>query len=149
MTTLPPAPRPCASCPYRADVPSGVWSEEDYAKLPFFDGPTWSQSPSLFLCHQYSAEDDRARVCGGWAACHDGDQLLALRVALAQGEITGETAEAIRGYTCTVTLFASGAEAAAHGMRDIHSPGREARRVMDKIVRVRPEATPFSRRTNN
>ncbi|MFE1784090.1 DUF6283 family protein [Streptomyces sp. NPDC059506] len=142
MTTLPPAPRPCTSCPYRTDVPSGVWSEEDYAKLPLFDGPTWSQSPWLFLCHQHSGDDDRARVCGGWAGCHDGDQLLALRVALAQGEITVEAAEAIRGYTSPVPLFVSGAEAAAHGIRDILNPGPDACRVMDKIVRVRPEVTP-------
>ncbi|MER5378468.1 DUF6283 family protein [Streptomyces sp. NPDC002553] len=147
MTTLPPAPRPCASCPYRTDVPSGVWSEEEYAKLPIFDGPTWSQSPRLFICHQHSGDDERARICGGWAGCHDGDQLLALRVAVAQGQITVEVAEAIRGYTSPVPLFASGAEAAAHGMRDVR-PGPEARRVMDKIVRVRPEvASPPARPT--
>ncbi|MFD7961193.1 DUF6283 family protein [Streptomyces zaomyceticus] len=39
----PPAPRPCASCPYRRDVPSGVWSRGDYVKLPLYDGPTWTQ----------------------------------------------------------------------------------------------------------
>ncbi|WP_440580906.1 DUF6283 family protein [Streptomyces sp. PT19] len=142
MTTLPPAPRPCASCPYRTDVPSGVWSEEDYAKLPLYDGPTGFQPPRLFVCHQHSADDDRARVCGGWAGCHDGDELMALRVAVAQGEITVEAAEAIRGYTSPVPLFASGAEAAAHGIRDILNPGTDACRVMSKIVRVRPEVTP-------
>ncbi|MET9111264.1 DUF6283 family protein [Streptomyces zhihengii] len=142
VTTLPPAPRPCVSCPYRTDVPSGVWSVQDYANLPLFDGPTGAQPPRLFLCHQHSNDDDRARVCGGWAGCHDGDELLALRLAVARGEITVETAEAIRGYDSPVPLFASGAEAAAHGVRDLLHPSREACRVMDKIVRVRPEAAP-------
>ncbi|MFF7115448.1 DUF6283 family protein [Streptomyces albogriseolus] len=142
MTTLPPAPRPCASCPYRTDVPSGVWSEADYDKLPRYDGPTWTQPPTLFICHQHSEDDDRPRVCGGWAGCHDGDHLMALRVALAQDKITLETAEAIRDYTSPIPLFASGAEAAAHGKRDIRNPGPDARRVMDKIVRIRPEVTP-------
>lgn len=148
MTTLPPAPRPCDSCPYRTDAPSGVWSQEDYDKLPRFDGPTWSQPPRLFICHQHSGDDDRMRVCGGWAGCHDGDELLALRVAVAQGEITVQTAEAIRDYTSPVPLFASGAEAAAHGRRDLLTPGPEAHHSMDKIVRIRPEVAAPARPTD-
>ncbi|MFH8257899.1 DUF6283 family protein [Streptomyces roseolus] len=101
--------------------------------------PDMDPTPRLFICHQHSGEDDQSRVCGGWAGCHDGDQLLALRVALAQGQITVETAEAIRDYTSPVPLFESGAEAAAHGLRDISNPGSAARRTMSKIVRVRPD----------
>ena len=144
--TSPPAPRPCASCPYRTDVPSGIWSEEEYAKLPLYDGPTVAQPPRLFLCHQHDRSDDRARVCGGWAGCHDGDHLLALRVAAHSGSITPETAQAIRDYVSPVPLFASGAEAAAHGVREIRSPGPDARRAIEKIRRNRadlnPEVTP-------
>jgi hypothetical protein len=37
MSINPPAPKPCESCPYRKDVPSGVWSEGEYRKLPQYD----------------------------------------------------------------------------------------------------------------
>lgn len=141
MTTQPPAPRPCASCPYREDVPSGVWSEKEYAKLPAFDGPTYAQPGTLFLCHQTDRDDERARVCAGWAGCHDMGESLGLRIALVSGEITPETAEAIADYTSPVPLFASGAEAAAHGMREVLDPGPDARRTIRKIDRVRSDLT--------
>lgn len=141
MTTLPPAPRPCLTCPYRTDVPPGVWSQEDYEKLPRYDGPTWEQPPALFLCHQHDKHEEGARVCGGWAGCHDGNHLMALRVAVIKGEIPAETAEAIRDYTSPAPLFASGAEAASHGMRDLHAPGPEALRAMTKIERTRGDLT--------
>ncbi|MGW4178654.1 DUF6283 family protein [Streptomyces rubiginosohelvolus] len=137
----PPAPRPCASCPYRLDVPSGIWSEDDYNKLPLYDEPTWAQPPQLFLCHQRDRNDDRARVCGGWASCHDGDHLLALRIASLAGQITAETAEAIRGYISPVGLFVSGAQAAAHGLRELLNPGPKARRAIDKLRRTRADLT--------
>ncbi|MFD8648683.1 DUF6283 family protein [Streptomyces mirabilis] len=142
MTTQPPAKRPCASCPYREDVPSGVWSEEDYAKLPRYDGPTYAQPGGLFLCHQHDRDDNRARVCAGWAGCHDMTQSMALRVAQLTGEVTPETAEAVYDYTSPVPLFATGADAAAHGMREIDDPGPEALRAMDKIRRARNDLTP-------
>lgn len=141
MKTLPPAPRPCASCPYRQDVPSGVWSPEDYAKLPEYDGPTWTQPDGLFLCHQHDRDDERARVCAGWAGCHDMDENMAVRIAVARGDITVETARAICHYESPVPLFASGAQAAVHGMREIHRPGPEALAAMDKIERVRHDLT--------
>lgn len=139
MTTLPPAPRPCVSCPYRQDVPSGIWDESEYDKLIPYDSPTYAQPDRLFLCHQHDHDDDRARVCGGWAGCHDGDHLLALRVALASGEITVETVEATRDYTSPVPLFVSGAEAAAHGVREVHRPGSAARSAIAKISRTRTD----------
>ncbi|MEU5242220.1 DUF6283 family protein [Streptomyces lydicus] len=141
MATQPPAPRPCTYCQYRTDVPSGIWSQEDYEKLPLFDGPTGTQRPKLFVCHVHDYEDDHVRVCGGWAGCHDGDQLLAVRVAASMGEITVDTAEAIRDYVSPVPLFATGAEAAAHGMREILTPGPEARRAIQKICRTRSNLT--------
>ncbi|MFE9250887.1 DUF6283 family protein [Streptomyces sp. NPDC007088] len=137
MTTLPPAPRPCLTCPYRRDVPSGVWSPRDYEKLPRYDGETWEQPARVFICHQHDKDDIDVRVCGGWAGCHDGDHLLALRIAVIEGGITTATADAIRDYTSPVPLFTSGAEAAAHGMRDLNTPGTEALRAMDKIKRTR------------
>ena len=65
--TLPPARTPCATCPYRTDVPSGVWAPEEYAKLLAYDEETAYQPLSVFLCHQVDG-----RVCAGWAGCHDG-----------------------------------------------------------------------------
>lgn len=141
MTARPPAPRPCDSCPYRQDVPSGIWAASEYAKLPAYDAPTYAQPARLFLCHQHDRDDDRARVCSGWAGCHDGDHLLALRIAVADGEITEEVAAAIRDYASPVPLFSSGAEAAVHGMREISKPSWDACTAIDKISRNRADLT--------
>lgn len=83
-----PAPQPCASCPYRRDVASGIWAAEEYAKLPAYDTDTPFQPANLFLCHQTSAGDPRARVCAGWVGCH-GSDLLALRLAASRGIVDG------------------------------------------------------------
>jgi hypothetical protein len=141
MTVRPPAPRPCASCPYQLDAPSGVWAASEYAKLPPYDEPTFTQPTALFLCHQHDHGDDRARVCAGWAGCHDGDELLALRMAAMTGEASVETVEAIRDYVSPVPLHETGTEAAAHGMRDLHAPGPDARTAIDKISRTRGDLT--------
>lgn len=137
MTTLPPAPRPCVSCPYRQDVPAGVWSATEYAKLPLYDAPTYEQPTGLFLCHQHDRDDERARVCAGWAGCHDGDHLMALRMAAVSRKITPETAQAIADYVSPVPLFATGEEAARHGMSGIDDPGPEAAVLIAKIRRTR------------
>ncbi|MEU8528378.1 DUF6283 family protein [Streptomyces sp. NPDC048629] len=50
----------------------------------------------------------RHGVCGGWTGCHDSNHLLALRVASSAGDITAQTAEAIRNYTSQVSQFDSG-----------------------------------------
>jgi len=142
VTTQPPAPRPCTYCPYRRDVPSGVWSAEEYAKLAAYDRPTAEQPPRVFRCHVHDRDSEQRTTCAGWAGCHDGDELMALRVGTMTGEITVETAEAIRDYVSPVPLFASGAEAAVHGMREILSPGPEALAAMDKIERIRTDLTP-------
>ena len=146
MTTQPPAPRPCKSCPYRQDVPSGIWSESDYDKLIPYDSPTYAQPSSLFLCHQRDGADERARVCAGWAGCHDMYESLALRIAHASGEVTLETAEAIVDYVSPEPLFPSGAEAAAHGVREIDNPGPEACAAIRKIERIRTDLTQESHR---
>ena len=127
-----PAPRPCSSCPYRRDAPSGLWAVAEYSKLVNYDADTAYQPPHLFLCHQTSAEDSRARLCAGWVGCH-GDHLLALRLAAARGELVDAELEATFGYRSPVPLFASGAEAAAHGMRNIEDPDPQAREAMAKI----------------
>jgi hypothetical protein len=127
MSDLPkPAAAPCGSCPYRKDVPSGVWAQEEYDKLPGYDGEIIEQLVSgnggLFMCHQRDG-----CLCSGWLACHGPDNLLALRIAPVD--------PSAYDYTTKVEVFASGAEARAHGMRDIPEPTPEARRLIGKVER--------------
>jgi hypothetical protein len=137
MTTIqPPAPRPCASCPYRVDVPSGIWHEDEYAKLPAYDEDTMSQPTGVFLCHQVNG-----RACAGWAGCHDTTHSLALRVAISVGRVDEPTVDAIIDYTTDVPLFSTGREAAEHGMQHIENPTPDAMRTMDKITRRRATTT--------
>lgn len=133
-----PAANPCGSCPYRRDVPSGVWHRDEYAKLPSYDDPTYAQPPNLFLCHQTGADDPHARLCAGWVGCH-GSELLALRLAAADGRLNARDVERVFAYSTAVSLFASGAEAAEHGTRDIEYPSEEALSAVTKILRRRPD----------
>lgn len=125
--------RPCPTCPYRRDVPSGIWSEEEYALLPLYDGDGVAQYEAgafrVFDCH---AAD--GHLCAGWAGHReDPNDLLALRLAVARGAVDPEALL----YSTRVPLFPSGAEAARHGLRDILNPGRAAREAIAKIARAR------------
>ncbi|MFJ7305309.1 DUF6283 family protein [Streptomyces sp. NPDC099088] len=133
-----PAPRPCESCPYRRDVPSGVWAAEEYDKLVRYDAETGEQPAAMFQCHQADGASQEGRACAGWASCH-GEDLLAPRLALIDGRIDSATFEAISGYVSPVPVFASGAEAAAHGRTGIHEPGPDADRLIAKILRSRTD----------
>ncbi|UGT58761.1 DUF6283 family protein [Nocardia asteroides] len=133
----PPSPRPCASCPYRRDVPSGVWAFEEYEKLRGYDRDMGSQAPQLFQCHQTGSEAALRRMCAGWVGSHGGRELLALRLALIQGRISAATFAAAEEFESTEPLFASGAEAADHGQREIEQPGLAARNAMRKVARSR------------
>jgi|SRR5262252_2956046 len=104
------AKRPCGSCPYRKDVPSGIWAREEYEKLPLYDGPTWQQTFAVFMCHQRDGN-----LCAGWLACHGPWELLALRIARLRNEVD----PAVMSYATDVPVFASGACAHAHGVRDL------------------------------
>ncbi len=115
-------PSPCRFCPYRRDVPSGVWSAEDYAKLRAYDDPGIGQPVAPFACHETPK-----LFCSGWAQCH-GNEILSLRIQ-----------ERIRGKDCTVPpkttlVFRTGNEAADHGMRDIDRPGKKARAAMAILI---------------
>ena len=135
MTPREPAPRPCESCPYRRDVPSGVWAPEEYAKLLLYDLETSHQPIGLFMCHQ-----GNERVCGGWAACHGAQaaedrrhELLSLRMAGHLFGIPWKTMVKIRNYVSPVPLFSSGREAAKHGLKDLENPSDEAIGLQWKI----------------
>lgn len=130
---LAPPPKPCGSCPYRRDVPSGLWHQEEYDKLPRYDGEIVDQmmkgAVGVFMCHQRDGN-----LCGGWLACHGPDNLLALR--LTRDPIDPKVWE----YQTDVPVFASGAEAREHGIRDIAEPGAKAVKMIDGLVRKRERA---------
>lgn len=104
-TALPaPAKRPCGTCPYRRDVPAGIWDASEYAKLADYDGETFEQrSMRLFFCHKADGH-----LCAGWVACHDTDHLLALRLHRVD--------PSVYTYRSPVPVFASGAQARDHGL---------------------------------
>lgn len=130
-----PAPNPCGSCPYRQDVPSGVWDAEEYDKLPAYDRETSGQPPGVFLCHQQDG-----RVCAGWAGCHDMDHAFSLRLASMTGSMSPEDIENTLDYESPVPLWGSGAEAREHGIAEVDSPSREANKIIDKLNRRRGQA---------
>ncbi|WP_194913210.1 DUF6283 family protein [Catenulispora rubra] len=138
-----PAQKPCAFCPYRQDCPSGVWSAEDYAKLPEYDKPTLFQPQKLFQCHLREPGAPGRRACGGWAACHNKQSgeyaLLALRIA--PFLLPPETVTAIMEYESPIEVFSTGLEAALHGVRDIANPSEQARSAIDKVLRARSDVT--------
>jgi Family of unknown function (DUF6283) len=131
MTLMRPRKVPCSSCPYRIGVPSGIWAASEYAKLAPYDLDTGGQAQAgafeLFACHQADGH-----LCAGWTGCHDMNHNLAIRLHHAEVDIP-----AVPDYSCPVPLFSSGAEAAAHGLRDIGRPSAEARALIGKLMRLR------------
>ena len=114
---------PCEACPYRQDVPSGVWAHEEYEKLRRYDAETASQPFVGFACHATPK-----KFCHGWAVVHTSrgneHDLIALRLAGVQ-EIPEPK----------VPLFGSGNEAADHGQAEIEDPTEEAMHVADRLTR--------------
>jgi hypothetical protein len=128
-----PAKNPCGSCPYRQDVPSGVWARSEYEKLPDYDLPTGEQPISVFLCHQQDG-----RLCAGWVGCHDMEDSLGLRLAVPLGSITVEAMVAAYDYESPVPLWESGQEAHDHGVADIDAPSEKATRTVNKLKKKVP-----------
>lgn len=130
---LHPRKRPCSSCPFRRDCPSGLWAAAEYGSLAAYVGDTGQQAMAgavgVLRCHQ-----GRDELCAGWCAVHGNDESLALRMAAAAGLADPDE---VRDYTTDVPLFSSGAEAAEHGKRDIRHPSAAARAAGAKIGRVR------------
>lgn len=100
-----------------------MWKASEYEKLRNYDGETWEQldGAALFMCHQQNG-----CLCSGWVGCHDPKELLALRLHPVHPSTFS--------YVSPVPLFASGAEAAAHGMKEIDAPGEAADQVIDKLL---------------
>lgn len=126
-----PRKRPCASCPYRKDVASGVWAQSEYDKLPGYDGDITEQieanAMAPFGCHQQDGH-----LCAGWVGYHDPYDMLALRLAVGGGHVD----PAVFEYTTDVPLWSSGQEAADHGMLEIDAPGVKAERTIEKLNRL-------------
>lgn len=139
MGTAIPAKNPCGSCPYRKDVPSGVWAAEEYDKLPAYDNETGLQPPGAFFCHQQNG-----RLCAGWVACHDMPNALGLRLALAFDAIDFEDFEAACDYTTDIPIWESGAAAAEHGKADIDAPSEKASRTVERILKKPSPMAPRS-----
>jgi hypothetical protein len=136
---LPPAPAPCGSCPYRRDVPSGLWEASEYERLPAYDAETWAQPHGVFCCHRQDG-----RLCAGWVAVHPMEHSFALRLAALQGWFSEDELDAILDYRTEVPLFASGAEACAHGLAEVEAPDVQARRLAGKL-RARMSAAEAAR----
>lgn len=117
---------PCGSCPYRRDVPAGIWHASEYDKLVAYDRPTQEQPFEVFLCHQQDG-----CVCGGWLLTHDRDHLLSLRLQ------AGRLDPSVWNYAPDVPVFGSGAEAAAHGKSGIDAPDAVALRKIAGLMRQR------------
>ncbi len=123
-----PRKNPCASCPYRLNVPSGIWDESEYNKLPAYDGEIHEQTADrTFMCHQQDG-----CVCSGWLGhLEEPTDMLAVRLGLMRGVMDPECLD----YTTDVPLFESGAAAAAHGLKHINEPQAAAIEAAAKIVR--------------
>lgn len=115
--------QPCTACPYRLDVPSGVWAPHEYDKLRDYDRPTGDQPFAAFGCHATPEH-----YCHGWAVVHTSRghafDLLALRL-LGIDDVP----------EAGVPLFDSGNDAADWGQRDANDPSPQAHELMDRLMR--------------
>lgn len=73
------------------------------------------------MCHQQDGH-----LCGGWLACHDPRHLAALRLHPVD--------PSAYGYTTSVPVFSSGAEAREHGLQ---RPDRRAAKMIRNLARKR------------
>ncbi len=120
MTTV--RPSPCDACPYRKDVPSGVWHHDEYEKLRPYDNPTPEQPFAPFACHATPKH-----YCHGWAVVHTNRghefDLIALRI------------HPCHVPPAAVPLFESGNAAADHGQKDVKKPSPAAVKVSTTLVK--------------
>lgn len=121
-------PNPCRSCPYRKDVPSGVWSHHEYEKLRAYDGDFSEQNKALFMCHTSTEH-----LCAGWVGhVPTPTDLASVRL----GVFFNKLDPSCVSYKTEVPLHASGKEAADFGQRDIEDPSDEAIDFVQKLSRL-------------
>lgn len=122
-----PHANPCGSCPYRRDVPAGIWHPSEYSKLPAYDRETFAQPTRAFFCHSQDGT-----VCAGWLASHGPWQLLAVRLGVGMGHLSPGCAS----YETSVPVFESGKAAARHGLAGVAKPGPKAVELIGKLSRL-------------
>ena len=82
---------------------------------------------------------------GTWELFIDGAQTgqyntaenLGLRIGLSFGIVSGDTFDKTVEYKTDVPLFASGTEAAKHGLRRLNRPPVKARKVIESLTKKR------------
>lgn len=116
-------PNPCSTCPYRRDVPSGIWDREEYEKLPQWDHEM--AFAGTFLCHT-----DPAAICRGWMEVHERN--MSVRLAMFRVEWT----EANRKPT-KIPLYRSGLAAMRAGLRALARPSGDAKKAITSILERR------------
>jgi hypothetical protein len=126
---------PCSTCPYRQDVPSGVWADTEYEKLRAYDNKTEDQPIGPFMCHATPEH-----LCHGWAVCH-----TRRADAMAKGGEHAYDLVALRMFPPdsplpqgTTPLWESGNEAADHGQAEIEHPSIDARLTVERLKRKYP-----------
>lgn len=131
----------CIDCPYRRDAPSGLWSAEEYDKLPLYDREFPVQPRAAFGCHKQTGA-----LCAGWVGCHGADNLLALRFLPIFRAISPIEWTATMDFKPDprVPLFSSGKEAAEHGKRNIDHPDHK---TVQRAVKLIEGPAPLKRRT--
>lgn len=116
---------PCPACPYRRDVPPGVWAAEEYSKLRKYEGETFEQNMAVFACHATPE-----KVCHGWACVSD-----AIGEADPRRESLSFRLHQISPPPPAVPLFASHEEAATHGLSRITDPPQGAAEAIERLRR--------------
>ena len=112
----------CTACPYRRDVPSGVWAASEYEKLAEYDKETGEQPVGAFHCHATPEV-----ICHGWTVVHGRQDYAHEPLAFRLWGIDPTTVEE------HTPLFSSGTEACEHGKRDIENPSEEAMAVVERL----------------
>lgn len=125
--------KPCPTCPYAKSTPPGVWNPTEYLKLPKYDGETWEQSIALFQCHYSNRGKKVPTICQGWLDCHGAGELLAVRLAMLNGKLPDDFSFEPSG----TEVYSSGEEACKAGLSGCENPNKEAKRVINKLTKMR------------
>jgi hypothetical protein len=111
-------------------VPSGIWAEIEYEKLPRYDAELFEQAcgPAqlAFDCHQRDGN-----LCAGWIATHGAENLFSLRLQ----DLSGNLDPAVYDFVSPVPVWGSGQEACDHGMLDIDDPSPAAKTMIASLER--------------
>lgn len=132
ITEMPTAP--CRFCPYRKDVPAGIWHPGDYKRLPAYDRRTAEQPEAAFACHKRPEQ-----MCGGWAHHANYDTLALTILVIVRRRFTAEQGHQISAYSSPVPVFDSHTAAAEHGLAGCEDdPSAETLNARRKLLLSNP-----------